>query len=505
MNIYYFRYEIKYQWDGKTFNVNNYRTLYNQFISKIDLVNPNLISNKDLSLQIDIPSRNLTPTAEFDSEIYINLSGYFKISRTGGYYESFVFGESSIKISPDAIDPLLRIIVAYSSVRMNGRGDTPVGSISDIFKDIREKLAEQLADQLALSSEGPKGGFVINRGDKFTDPDPALVGPPTQTISGIANKAPIVDNPNVKLPTQEVKGLDPSVSKQGLSKASESAVEVVSPTQGAMGGVADQAQGAIGGVVGQAQGAIGGVVGQAQGAIGGVVGQAQGAIGGVVGQAQQTASSILNKLSSGVKGAVGGVIDKVNIKSITEDGLGKDWLPNKFSPASIAGNTKFVNPLTGKIGSIVELTKSKLGGLGGLAMGGVGGEVLAGAGLGAGIGALAGGGKGALVGALAGGGLGAGLAMGGVGGGVLAGAGLGAGIGALAGGGKGAAIGAITGGALGAAAAKLASVQIGMPKPKIPKLPSLARIKIIKLKKVKDDIERTKLTDLLNIPKSQFV
>ena len=36
----------------------------------------------------------------------------------------------------------------------------------------------------------------------FKDPDPALIGPPTQTTSGVVNKAPIIDNPNIKLPSQ---------------------------------------------------------------------------------------------------------------------------------------------------------------------------------------------------------------------------------------------------------------------------------------------------------------
>jgi len=94
---------------------------------------------------------------------------------------------------------------------------------------------------------------------------------------------------------------------------------------------------------------------------------------------------------------------------------------------------------------------------------------LVGGGLGAGVGALAGGGQGALIGGLSGAALGGGIALGGVGGGTLAGAGLGGGIGALAGGGKGALIGAAAGGALGAAAAKLALVKKGMPKPKITK------------------------------------
>ena len=47
------------------------------------------------------------------------------------------------------------------------------------------------------------------------DPDPALVGPPSQTIYGTLNKAATVDNPNIKLPSQTPKQLDP---EKGLTE-----------------------------------------------------------------------------------------------------------------------------------------------------------------------------------------------------------------------------------------------------------------------------------------------
>jgi len=321
------------------------------------------------------------------------------------------------------------------------------------------------------------------------DPDPALPGPPTQAINGVANKAPVVDNPNLKLPSQEVKGLDANAAQQAASQA-----------QGAASNAASQLKNAAGGLTGQVQD---------------VAGQAQGAIGG----AQESAGGVLSNLSSGVKGAIGGgalgagigalagggkgaligagaglvtggiagsVVDKLNPKGIKPDGLGKDWSPDKFSPESIAGNDKFVNAKTGMVESTSNLVKGLKGGI-------LGGAI------GAGVGSLAGGGKGALIGGLSGTALGAGLSVGGVTGGALAGGGLGAGIGGIVGGGKGAAIGAVTGGAVGAAAAKLASVQKGMPKPNIPKPPSTPRIKTVKIPRPSN----TKgATDLLNLPKS---
>jgi hypothetical protein len=332
------------------------------------------------------------------------------------------------------------------------------------------------------------------------DPDPALPGPPTQAINCVANKAPVVDNPNLKLPSQEVKGLDANAAQQAASQA-----------QGAASNTASQVQSAAGGLTSQVQGAAG----QAQGALEGAAGQAQSAIGG----AQESAGGVLSNLSSGVKGAIGGgtlgagigvlagggkgaligagaglvaggvagkVFDKLNPKGIKPDGLGKDWSPDKFSPESIAGNDKFVNAKTGMVESTSELAKGLKGGL----LGGA---------LGAGIGALAGGGKGALIGGLSGTALGAGLSVGGVTGGALAGGGLGVGIGGIVGGGKGAVIGAVSGGAVGAAAAKLASVQKGMPKPNIPKPPSTPRIKTVKIPRPSNP---KGATDLLNLPKS---
>jgi hypothetical protein len=59
----------------------------------------------------------------------------------------------------------------------------------------------------------------------------------------------------------------------------------------------------------------------------------------------------------------------------------------------------------------------------------------------------------------------------------------------------------VSGGAVGAAAAKLASVQKGLPKPKIPKPPSVPRIKTVKIPRPSNP---KGATDLLNLPKSSL-
>jgi len=508
MSDYYIAYEETVAWNGSVFNANEYRRAINSFYSKVDLVKPNAIVEDDAP----IPSfsiKNLSPDANFPNELGFNLSGKFSTSKRDeltGQYTSYVTLSGDVKVPRQTSSgKTLKVIIASDFKSTRGYGKTPGEAFNNAFKQLRESLLQTLADQVGVSGKGIK----VERQDPFTDPDPALVGPPTQTISGVVNKAPVVDNPNIKLPTQEVKGLDANAAQQAASKAQDAASSATSQVQSAAGGLTSQVQG----VTDQAQGAAG----QAQGALEGAAGQAQGAVSNV----QESAGGVLSNLSSGVKGAIGGgalgagigalagggkgaligagaglvaggiagkIMDKLNPDGIKPDGLGKDWSPNKFSPKSIAGNEKFVNAKTGMVESTSKLAKGLKGGL----LGGA---------LGAGVGALAGGGKGALIGGLSGTALGAGLSVGGVTGAALAGGGLGAGIGGIVGGGKGALIGAVSGGAVGAAAAKLASVQKGMPKPNIPKPPSTPRIKTVKIPRPSD----TKGAQaLLNLPKSRL-
>jgi hypothetical protein len=508
MSDYYIAYEETVAWNGSVFNANEYRRAINSFYSKVDLVKPNAIVEDDAP----IPSfsiKNLSPDANFPNELGFNLSGKFSTSKRDeltGQYTSYVTLSGDVKVPRQTSSgKTLKVIIASDFKSTRGYGKTSGEAFNNAFKQLRESLLQTLADQVGVSGKGIK----VERQDPFTDPDPALVGPPTQTISGVVNKAPVVDNPNIKLPTQEVKGLDANAAQQAASKAQDAASSATSQVQSAAGGLTSQVQG----VTDQAQGAAG----QAQGALEGAAGQAQGAVSNV----QESAGGVLSNLSSGVKGAIGGgalgagigalagggkgaligagaglvaggiagkIMDKLNPDGIKPDGLGKDWSPNKFSPKSIAGNEKFVNAKTGMVESTSKLAKGLKGGL----LGGA---------LGAGVGALAGGGKGALIGGLSGTALGAGLSVGGVTGAALAGGGLGAGIGGIVGGGKGALIGAVSGGAIGAAAAKLASVQKGMPKPNIPKPPSTPRIKTVKIPRPSD----TKGAQaLLNLPKSRL-
>ena len=431
---------------------------------------------------------NLENTDIFKKTVGNKLDCFVQVSKLGSGSESFVLKSLNLVNIKyfEAQTNYNRIPESKYEANLNEAEQ----SINDFLKALQQDTNKNISSGTWKKEDLPSCFLP--------DPDPALPGPPTQTINGVANKAPVVDNPNIKLPTQEVKGLDANAAQQAASQAQGAASNAVSQVQGAAGGLTSQVQGAAD---------------QAQG----LAGEAQSAIGG----AQESAGGVLSNLSSGVKGAIGGgalgagigalagggkgaligagaglvaggvagkVFDKLNPKGIKPDGLGKDWSPDKFSPESIAGNDKFVNAKTGMVESTSELAKGLKGGL----LGGV---------LGAGVGALAGGGKGALIGGLSGTALGAGLSVGGVTGGALAGGGLGAGIGGIVGGGKGAVIGAVSGGAVGAAAAKLASVQKGMPKPNIPKPPSTPRIKTVKIPRPSNP---KGATDLLNLPKSSL-
>ena len=511
MSEYYIAYEETVPWNGSVFNANEYRRAINSFYSKVDLVKPNAIV-EDGAPTPNFSIKNLSPDANFPNELGFNLSGKFSTSKRDeltGQYTSYVTLSGDVKVPRQTSSgKTLSVIIASDFKSTRGYGKTSGEAFNNAFKQLRESLLQTLADQVGGSDKGIK----VERQDAFTDPDPALVGPPTQTISGVVNKAPVVDNPNIKLPTQEVKGLDANAAQQAASQAQGAASNAVSQVKSAAGGLTSQVQGLAGqaqGLAGQAQG----LAGQAQG----LAGQAQGAVSGV----QESVGGVLSNLSSGVKGAIGGgalgagigalagggkgaligagaglvtggiagkVFDKLNPKGIKPDGLGKDWSPDKFSPESIAGNDKFVNAKTGLVGSTSKLISGLKGGL-------------LGGGLAAGVGALAADGKGALIGGLSGTALGAGLSVGGVTGAALAGSGLGAGIGGLVGGGKAAVIGALSGGTIAAAAAKLASIKNGMPKPNIPKPPSMPRIKTIKIPRP-SDVKSAQA--LLNLPKSQF-
>lgn len=378
MSYYYISYKQSVPWNGTVFNANEYRKKINEFYSKIDLVNPNLKTDKSTSLVFDVPVKDLSPNVLVQNEWTFDLAGYFLTTKdtVNGLYRSFLTLGGDVKIPRlSESGKNLRQIIASSNKSVESFGKTPEQAVFNAYKELRESLLQTLSDQISGSGKGIK----VERQDPFTDPEPALTGPPTQNISGVTYKAPVVDNPNVKLPSQEVKSLTATSATDAIQQAKPNVQ-----------------------------------------------------VGSSISQVQDMKSDTVSSIT-----------DKVNPKRIKPDGLGKDWSPDKFSPESIAGNDKFVDPRTGQIGSTSTLAKT----LGVTALGG----------------------------------------------------GIGAGIGAIVGGGQGALIGGLSGGAIGVASAKLKSVQQGIPKPNIPKPPNTPRIKTVKIPRP----DSTKGAEtLLNLQKS---
>jgi len=362
MSNYYVSYKQAVSWNGTVFNANEYRKAINNFYSKIDLVNPNLKTDQSASSVFDVPVRDLSPDARFPNEWSFDLNGNFSTTvrdELTGLFRAFLVLSGDVKVPRiTSTGKTLRVIIAAANKSLISVGKTSEEAFLYAFKEARESLLRTLADQINL----PGKGIKVENQDLFTDPDPALVGPPTQTISGVTNKAPMVDNPNIKLPTQEVKGLNANAAQQAASKTQYAASSVTSQVQG----VADKTQSTIGKPDG-----LGKDWSPNKFSPESIAGNDK-FVNAKTGMVEST-----SKLVKGLKGGLlGGALGA---------GVG-----------AIAGG--------GKGALIGGLSGTALGA--GLSVGGVTGGALAGGGLGAGIGGIVGGGKGALIGAVSGGSVG---------------------------------------------------------------------------------------------------
>jgi hypothetical protein len=362
MSNYYVSYKQVVSWNGTVFNANEYRKAINDFYSKIDLVNPNLKTDQSASSVFDVPVRDLSPDARFPNEWSFDLNGNFSTTvrdELTGLFRVFLVLSGDVKVPRiTSTGKTLRVIIAAANKSLISVGKTSEEAFLYAFKEARESLLRTLADQINL----PGKGIKVENQDLFTDPDPALVGPPTQTISGVTNKAPMVDNPNIKLPTQEVKGLNANAAQQAASKTQYAASSVTSQVQG----VADKTQSTIGKPDG-----LGKDWSPNKFSPESIAGNDK-FVNAKTGMVEST-----SKLVKGLKGGLlGGALGA---------GVG-----------AIAGG--------GKGALIGGLSGTALGA--GLSVGGVTGGALAGGGLGAGIGGIVGGGKGALIGAVSGGAVG---------------------------------------------------------------------------------------------------
>lgn len=132
---------------------------------------------------------------------------------------------------------------------------------------------------------------------KLPDPQPQLPGPPSVGLNNTKFKPPTVDNPNIKLPSDQVKALDPSnalSSGGGGSSLLSAATTAASLTP--TGIAANAALGAVSG-------------------------------GGSGINACGDITNRINGLNTN--------IDSLNPKGLISDGLGPSWSPDKFSPADL--------------------------------------------------------------------------------------------------------------------------------------------------------------------------
>jgi len=132
---------------------------------------------------------------------------------------------------------------------------------------------------------------------KIPDPKVQLPGPPKLSLSGTSIKPPSIDNPNLKLPTDQVASLDPTK----VAESAGSGVSFSSVASAAVGAASLTPTGIA------ANAALGDVGGQIS------------ACGDI--------SSRINGLNAN--------IDPLNMKGILPDGLGINWSPDKFSAADL--------------------------------------------------------------------------------------------------------------------------------------------------------------------------
>tara|TARA_S200002703_G_scaffold3043_2_gene4524 strand:- start:2041 stop:2685 length:645 start_codon:yes stop_codon:yes gene_type:complete len=165
-----------------------------------------------------------------------------------------------------------------------------------------------------------KNEYLYNM-SSFIDPIKELPGPPSLSGNGLKFKSPTVDSPNVNLPSSIPKNLNPS---SALKKS-----KILS--------IRDKSSGL-------------------QDKVGGLTGGLQDKASGLTGGLQDKASGLTGGLQDKAGGLTGGLQDKVG-------GLGANWSPEKFNPKKISGNSKFVNPINGKISDTKSLLQDKAGGL----------------------------------------------------------------------------------------------------------------------------------------------
>lgn len=408
-----YRYKKTITWDGLNFDVYSFQKEYNTFISQIDFSKPTFTEVDGLPEETDATRNTYTNLSalNFDPS---NKQIYFQIVVSSLYTPTFnnynYAGKASLTVTvsngSDAVEPFAKHITR-SNIGFSE-------AFNEVFKKIREDITNNSINEIRRVMPSVK----IIEGKPFTDPEPQLNGPPTQTISGVKNKPPVVDNPNIKLQSQTEQSLTATSAKEAVSQTTASSVKAVKPNDPI--------------------------------------------------SSLTSAQSSITESSDNIKNKA---MDKLNPKRIVPDGLGKEWSPDKYSPSSIAGNAVKINPLTGAITG--GLTGAAIGAATGAIKGGLKGGV-SGA-LGGAVGGAIGGALGGPIGGAIGG------AASGIVSGLVSKSGVGNKLGSnlAKSAAIGAAGGLVAGGIVSLAQSRLDSIKSNMIKPKTPSFPNSPRIKIV--------------------------
>lgn len=372
-NVNKFSFEYNYDWDGKTFDVPEFKKQFNKFISLTNLKTPAVTYDSETSGPLNVPITVLQARSGTGNSPYVlfYINAFYRTDSSGNFVDDSDLGFPVINVSsgvfakytnPNNTKILSQVAKGALTNYGFGPGVGPVNTtVSQAFVDVligdRNAFAQAIADQLAVK------GIKVIRGEAFTDPNPSVPGPNTSTVSALAPTPPKADAlvasaksalpppPTVPTPPAvpaapalpSVANIPstpslPSVSAPSVSTPSISAPSISAPS---MGGITS---GVVGGAVGSTVGTLtnnvgigsasGGVTGGLTGGLTGtgiISGIASGAAGSAAGSAigKALGGGIGGAIAASVGGAIaGGIVSK--LASVISK-----WKPFHFSPSSV--------------------------------------------------------------------------------------------------------------------------------------------------------------------------
>jgi len=362
-NVNKFSFEYNYDWDGKTFDVPEFKKQFNKFISLTNLKTPAVTYDSETSGPLNVPITVLQARSGTGSSPYVlfYIESFYYTDSSGNFVKDPFLGYSTINVSsgvfakytnPNNTKILSQVAKGALTNYGFGPGAGPVNTtVSQAFVDVligdRNAFAQAIADQLAVK------GIKVIRGEVFTDPNPSVPGPNTSTVSALAPTPPkadaLVASAKSALPTPPAVPTPPSVPAAPAlpsvanipSTPSLPSVSAPSISTPSMGGITS---GVVGGAVGSTVGTLTNNVGigsAAGGVTGGLTGglTGTGIISGISsGAASSVAGSVIGKslgggIGGGIAASVGGAIAGGIVSKLAS--VISKWKPFHFSPSSV--------------------------------------------------------------------------------------------------------------------------------------------------------------------------